>query len=183
MFNQLKIRNESVYAPTAHYFTSNGSFKRLQLNGQDFTTLVLGNFDVVNASKSPSFTQSGWWYDYLTGDSINVTDVNMSMNFTAGAYKIYTNKKVENTILRDLNRVSVQGFGSGFDGIKLYPVPANERLFVEGLAGVRYTVFNSLGQSIFGEEYHDFIDVSGLDKGIYYLKSENGFSSAFLIQR
>ena len=183
MFNQLKIQNESVYAPTAHYFTSNGSFKRLQLNGQDFTTLVLGNFDVVNASKSPSFTQSGWWYDYLTGDSINVTDVNMSMNFSAGAYKIYTNKKVENTILRDLNRVSVQGFGSGFEGIKLYPVPANERLFVVGLAGVRYTVFNSLGQSILGDEYHDFIDVSNLNNGIYYLKSENGFSSAFLIQR
>jgi hypothetical protein len=105
------------------------------------------------------------------------------MNFSAGAYKIYTNKKIENTILRDLNRVSVQGFGSGFDGIKLYPVPANERLFVDGLNSEVYKVFNSMGQTVLGGEYLDFIDVSGLNNGIYYLKSENGFSSAFLIQR
>ncbi len=105
------------------------------------------------------------------------------MNFSAGAYKIYTSKKVENTILRDLNRVSLYEYGNDFKGLKLYPVPANERLFIDGLNGEAYKVLNSLGQAVLGGEYLDFIDVSSLNNGIYYLKSENGFSSAFLIQR
>lgn len=182
MFNQLKINHVSVHSPSAHYFTSNGGFKRLQLNGADFTTIVVGNFDVVSASKSPSFTQTGWWYDYLTGDSVNVSDANMSMNFAAGAYKIYTSKKVENKILNDLNRVSTYSFNSRLRTLNVYPVPASNTLFVEGMEASEYVILNSLGQQVVEGIYQNGIDVSSLTNGVYYLKSEQGLSQAFLIQ-
>lgn len=182
MFNQLKINHASVHSPSAHYFTSNGGFKRLQLNGADFTTIVVGNFDVVSASKSPSFTQTGWWYDYLTGDSVNVSDANMSMNFVAGAYKIYTSKKVENKILNDLNRVSTYSFNSRLRTLSVYPVPASNTLFVVGMEASEYVILNSLGQKLKEGTYQDGIDVSTLCNGVYYLKSEQGLSQAFLIQ-
>jgi hypothetical protein len=182
MFNQLKINHTSVHSPTAHYFTSNGGFKRLQLNGADFTTIVVGNFDVVSASKSPSFTQTGWWYDYLTGDSVNVSDANMNINFAAGAYRIYTSKKVENKILNDLNRVSNHSLNGRLRTLNVYPVPASNTLFVEGMDSSEYVILNSLGQKVVKGIYQNGIDVSSLSNGVYYLKLEQGLSQTFLIQ-
>jgi glycosidase len=128
MFNHLKTNYESVYAPTNFNFSSGGGFKRLLLNGSDFQTIVVGNFDVVSAVKSPIFTSTGWWYNYLTGDSIQVSDVNVSLNFAAGDYRIYTSKKIVNPFLN--NQTSSTRINE-WSGIKFYPVPAEDALFLD----------------------------------------------------
>ena len=38
--------------------------------------VVLGNFDVTSDSINPYFQNTGWWYEFFTGDSLNVSDVN-----------------------------------------------------------------------------------------------------------
>ncbi len=128
MFNHLKTNYESVYAPTNFNFSSGGSFKRLLLNGADFQTIVVGNFDVVSAVKSPIFTSTGWWYNFLTGDSIQVSDVNVGLNFAAGDYRIYTSKKIVNPFLND--KISSSGLKQ-LGSIKLFPVPAVDELYLD----------------------------------------------------
>jgi hypothetical protein len=56
--------------------------------------VVCGNFHVGNRDIAPVFTKTGWWYDYITGDSLQVTDVNVAIPYVPGEYHVYTTKKV-----------------------------------------------------------------------------------------
>ncbi len=174
MFNHLKTNYSSVYAPTAHYLTSNGSFKRLQLDGHDFTTLVVGNFDVVSANKAPGFTSNGWWYNYLTGDSLEVTNTSMSMDFAAGDYRIYTNKRIKNPFLADPN-ASINSIKKSTE-LVIYPNPSNGKLFLksnsENLNNAYFEVFQPMGQKVLSGMVNEsgIISLENLSNGTYFIK-------------
>jgi hypothetical protein len=51
---------------------------------------ILGNFDVISGFVTPSFQQTGKWYEYFTDDSITVSNVNDPINLQAGEYRLYT---------------------------------------------------------------------------------------------
>lgn len=71
-----------------------GYKKRIALNGNDMDVLVLGNFNVVNETITPSFQHTGWWYEYFSGDSIEVADVNATFTFLPGEYRLYSDIKL-----------------------------------------------------------------------------------------
>jgi glycosidase len=73
-----------------------GAIKKINLTLEDKSALVLGNFDVVNRYVTPGFSHTGKWYDYMSGDSLVVTDVNASIKFNPGEYRLYLSEKVEN---------------------------------------------------------------------------------------
>lgn len=68
--------------------------KRVQLNGQDMNVLTLANFDVVEREIIPEFQHTGEWYDYLSGESISITDVNAPLSFAPGEYHIYLSENI-----------------------------------------------------------------------------------------
>lgn len=72
-----------------------GSGKRVHLNHNDMDAVVVGNFAMGQISMVPGFQHTGMWYDYFTGDSIDVTDVNTSIDFDPGEFHIFTDKKLE----------------------------------------------------------------------------------------
>jgi len=49
--------------------------KRIILRGENHNIVVVGNFDVVERAFNPRFTQVGVWYDYFSGDSLEVNDL------------------------------------------------------------------------------------------------------------
>lgn len=71
-----------------------GSVKRLQLNHSSMDVNIIGNFDVTAKNMSPSFQNTGWWYDYFTGDSINVTNTTDTYYLEPGEFHIYTTVKL-----------------------------------------------------------------------------------------
>ena len=73
-----------------------GAVKKIKLNSDGKSALVLGNFDVVNKDITPAFPHTGTWYDYMSGDSLSVTDVNVVLNFKPGEYRLYLSEKVIN---------------------------------------------------------------------------------------
>jgi hypothetical protein len=68
--------------------------KKLRFRHSDMDMVVVGNFHVGNRDIAPVFTKTGWWYDYLSGDSLQVTDVNMTIPYLPGEYHVYTTKKI-----------------------------------------------------------------------------------------
>ena len=56
--------------------------------------VAVGNFHIGNRDIAPVFTKTGWWYDYLNGDSLQVTDVNMIIPFIPGEYHVYTTRRI-----------------------------------------------------------------------------------------
>jgi len=88
-FSKLKISNES-YRTSNFFMSTGGKEKQLYINDATMKTVVIGNFDVVTRDVFTGFPNAGTWYDYMTGQSLNVTDISMKVNLAPGKYKVYT---------------------------------------------------------------------------------------------
>jgi hypothetical protein len=56
--------------------------------------VVIGNFDVNQGSIVPAFNHTGKWYEFFTGDSLDVTSLTASIELAAGEYRLYTDKRL-----------------------------------------------------------------------------------------
>jgi 1,4-alpha-glucan branching enzyme len=56
----------------------------------DFYVTIIGNFDVVAQNITPYFQRTGTWYDYLSGQTINVANTTDQIYLQPGEYHIYT---------------------------------------------------------------------------------------------
>ena len=72
----------------------NGPLKKIVLRHSSMDAVVAGNFDINSGSIQPDFTRTGFWYEYFTGDSIQVNAIDTSIDLKAGEYRIYTTKKI-----------------------------------------------------------------------------------------
>jgi hypothetical protein len=57
--------------------------------------IAAGNFYIGVRSISPGFTRTGWWYDYLEGDSLWVSSLDTTISYSPGEYHVYTTKKID----------------------------------------------------------------------------------------
>lgn len=73
-----------------------GAMKKIKLNNDSLSAVVLGNFGITEGTVTPSFHSTGTWYEYLSGDSLQVTDVNAGMILKPGEARIYLSRKVAN---------------------------------------------------------------------------------------
>jgi glycosidase len=79
-------------ATTNHTLSGNSRGLSYATKGGEGLVLVC-NFSVEVGNIDPKFTKTGWWYNYFSGDSIDVTDVNATMTLSAGEWHIYTTTK------------------------------------------------------------------------------------------
>ena len=55
--------------------------------------VVIGNFGVESAKKEIDFPHDGLWYDYLSGQEIEVENKSFEFDLEAGEFHIITDKK------------------------------------------------------------------------------------------
>ena len=84
----------STFATTDYQFTDQSYYKRIKLNHPDMNAVTMANFRVTEEDVDPSFQSTGMWYEYFTGDSLMVTNVNENLTFAPGEYRIYTDKRI-----------------------------------------------------------------------------------------
>lgn len=72
----------------------NVAVKRIHVNDASMNVTAIGNFDIVQQSGAGNFQHTGWWYNFFTGDSINVTATNQSITLAPGEYRLYTDVKL-----------------------------------------------------------------------------------------
>jgi glycosidase len=119
-----------TFQTTNYSINLTGAVKTLQLNGANgaMNVVAAGNFDVQPNPATPGFQHTGWWYDYFTGDSINVTSTGQSINYIEGEYHLYTDMPLP---LPDLStNYYPTGIGqveadNNNGGVVLYPNPNN----------------------------------------------------------
>jgi Alpha amylase, catalytic domain/Secretion system C-terminal sorting domain/Carbohydrate-binding module 48 (Isoamylase N-terminal domain) len=85
--NHLK-KTQALFSTQNFNLDVGGLGKRIHLNGTT-NGVVVGNFNVTPIDMVPGFQHTGTWYDYFTGNPIEVTDLNTSFNFTPGEYHLY----------------------------------------------------------------------------------------------
>ena len=147
--------------------------KRIQLNHTDQNFLVLGNFDVVNQSVVPNFKHTGVWYEYFSGDSMDVQDVASELNLSAGEYQIWTDKKIQAD--KEIGRVKSPSLI-----IDIYPNPVEENINVSSNELISsYQITDSQGKiidelSLNTPSYEVNANVNNLPKGIYFIRVTTG---------
>jgi glycosidase len=189
---KLNAAHPMLAASTNYTYSLSGTFRTLQLADSEIAVTVIGNFDVNPASASVTFQTQGTWYDYTGTDSITATGTAQNITLNPGDYKVYINKKTNDT------SVQQQGDTSGLNGfaVRVYPNPViNSSTYVEyhltdqenvdlclyDLMGRRLSSYN-LGNQIAGVHTIQFnqlpYNVLSLPRGVYIAQIISGSKKA-----
>ncbi|MBR9920914.1 MAG: T9SS type A sorting domain-containing protein [Bacteroidetes bacterium] len=137
-------------------YTSNGNdfkkVKSIHLNSDTLNVTVLGNFHYFDYTMDPRFQHTGTWYEYFSGDSLEVTDVNEMLPVTPGEYRLYTDVKLPEPPMGYI--ITTDVFDAPLTDLEwsIYPNPAAEQLFIDyqldRSADVRIELFDQQGRQI-----------------------------------
>jgi len=147
--------------------------KSVVLRHSDMDVVVLGNFDVTTKSIDPTFTKTGTWYEYYTGNQLNVTNTNTPISLQAGEYRLYTTKLLQDPL-------PVEEIAKIENGLLLYPNPVRG-FFKINKSVEKVEIFDILGRKIlsfsgsFNSEKQ--YDITTLKSSIYVVKISTEFGS------
>ncbi|HET6568097.1 MAG TPA: alpha-amylase family glycosyl hydrolase, partial [Rhodothermales bacterium] len=117
--------------------------------------VIVGNFGVVQQSVAPGFPEAGTWYDYFTGDPVDVTEPDTSLALLPGEFHIYTDQYVEppepGLITVDTEDEALPGFRAYKLG-QNYPNPFRDETTISyavpKLSHVKLVLYDLLGRQI-----------------------------------
>ncbi|SDX41478.1 DUF4961 domain-containing protein [Hymenobacter psychrophilus] len=145
----LKVQEPAFKNPASFTQNLNGAVKTLQLTDPRLNVTIVGNFDVTTATVMPNFQSAGTWYNYLTGETLVVTDPSASIPLAPGQFAVYTSRKIAvptGTVL-STRRASTAAFQ-----LMAQPNPAGVaaqlRYELPQAATVQVTVTNLLGATV-----------------------------------
>ncbi len=183
----LKNNHES-YSKSDYIFNTGSAIKLYKVNDSTMNTVCVANFAVRTDSIAPIFQHTGWWYDYLTSDSILISEVQQKIILVPGAYKFYIDKKLNAPNI--ITGISMQRI---LDDVKVYPNPAYQEINIEwknkSKENLIIQLFDLTGRKIFekniANEYnasssdiHLNTDEMNIIKGTYILKVNNGIETS-----
>ena len=98
--------------------------KTIRLNHSEMNAVIIGNFDVATKNIRPNFQHTGTWYEYFSGDSIEVDEVDELYSLPPGTYKIYTDQRLEQP------DIAAGSYAIPSSEIKIFPNPSNDRVTI-----------------------------------------------------
>ena len=78
--------NYPTFSSSNYQYWLTSTFKKFTYEDPSMDAVVFSHFGVDNANAFAGFPSTGWWYEFFSGDSINVSNVNMSLEFGPGDY-------------------------------------------------------------------------------------------------
>lgn len=148
-----------------------------------FNSPPLSNISPTCIAASSSYTSCKWIFGDPNSGTANISTVaNPLHNFTSqGIYKVtlilYTNCSAD-TVRQNVS-VGCTEIISNFpeNGVRLFPNPANEKIFIETDVETEVTIFDYNGRSVFkeiiGAGLSD-IRIGELKPGLYVMSASNG---------
>ena len=130
--------------------------KRIQLNHESMDVTIIGNFDVAAREINPNFQSTGKWYDFFSGDSMEVSNTQATISLEPGEFYLYSSKKLptpEPGIVTSVNNSQNTNITpTNFSLDQNYPNPFNPSTTISYSitkpALVKLAVYNMLGQEV-----------------------------------
>ncbi len=160
-----------------------GYGKKINITHPSMDVSIIGNFHVISISVMPTFSRTGKWYEFFSGDSVDVSDVNMLVTLQPGEFKIYTTVKLpspEPDLLSDAEEEITELLPTDFKLFQNYPNPFNPATKIQYAIGSRQfvtiKVYDILGneiETLVNEEkspgtYELTWNVANLPSGVYF---------------
>jgi len=158
---------------------SGGRLKRINITHSSMDIVVMGNFDVVAANLSGEFTQTGYWYDYLTGDSLNVVSVSDPVYLNAGEARLYTTERLINPGL-PLGISDIIAPEIDNNWFSVYPNPVSDFVTINISDDIQridmIEILGFDGRVVYSKTNvnSNHINLSSLDEGLYFLRISSG---------
>jgi 1,4-alpha-glucan branching enzyme len=151
--------------------------------------VAFGNFAVTSQTALIQYPVTGVWYDYFSGDSINVTDTQSQITVGPGEMHIYTTKKLpapERDLITGIKDKNPGTLVYSYDLKQNYPNPFNPSTIIKyqtpkaGL--VKIKVYDILGREIAvlvnnekpAGEYSVTFDGGRFSSGVYFYTIQAG---------
>jgi 1,4-alpha-glucan branching enzyme len=126
---------QPVYSVTTYGLDLGGTGKRMWLSHPDMNTSVTANFDVNGFDMTPDFQNTGTWYNYLTGEPLQVNETNMTLYYEPGQYYIFTDQPLPIPDTSFTPEPEEPGPGSVAENdplqTRIYPNPSSDMFFIE----------------------------------------------------
>jgi len=166
-------KNEEAFKTTNYTLDLYNALKKVKLTSDDMSVVVLGNFDIVEGDINPQFQSTGTWYNYWTGDSIVVADVNETINLQAGDYRLYTSKRLSKP-----NLVGISDVETLQSSNILFPNPVIETLTITNTENTKQIyIYNLMGSIVFSKSYTNstYIEINTQEfkSGYYFVRMES----------
>jgi len=125
--------------------------KKIQLLSDSMDVIIIGNFGVTNGTIEPVFTEKTTWYEFFSGDSIEVNNYYMDITLKPGEYKLFSTKQLK---LEEDSPVT--GFGlnqkNEEEKVNVYPNPSGSVFYFEfeafGQEAVELELYNVTGKKL-----------------------------------
>jgi glycosidase len=193
-------RFEPAFSPegtTVSLNVGNTALKRIALSNPARNVVVLGNFGVIQSSINPNFQNTGTWYEFFTGQSIQVNNTTDPIALERGEYRIYSNQpwmspadylQMLNTVTcinppgTDAcgNVLSVKPEIGKTSGMEVWPNPGSGNFtlrlpyFIDGKARIEVTDLSGRSRSMEAESLGGIIGLNlddlGLLPGVYAVR-------------
>lgn len=149
------------------------NIKTIRLNDDDMKAIVVGNFDLKERNIRPYFQHTGTWYEYFTGQELEVGSTEDFFPLKAGEYRIYTDVKLDQPeIAASVDKIEeTQRF-------ELFPNPATDQVTLKVLSAEAsaLTIYNAQGSIVYqkneqsSNEYS--ITTSAFEAGVYIVEMQ-----------
>ncbi|NND72616.1 MAG: T9SS type A sorting domain-containing protein, partial [Rhodothermales bacterium] len=163
--------------------------------------VIVGNFAVTPMQVDPNFLRTGVWYDFFSGDSIDVQDPNALLDLLPGEFHIYTSEKTftpEPGLITVSNEDQPTASDRSFGIHSVHPNPVRAvlsyMLDVDTDEAVNVSLYDLVGRKLMaiekgvgrpGSSVYS-LDTSNLPAGVYFLRAESGVmfdSKSFVVVR
>ncbi len=128
------------------------TFKNIRLRHDDMDVIIVGNFDVVEKSKLVTFTNFGTWYDFLSGEELEINDIFKTITLAPGEFHIYTSTPLPSPSEILMTSIEDHELLTAKYQVRHFPNPFQDRITIEynlpQATNVKVRIFNALGKEI-----------------------------------
>ncbi|GAB2618007.1 hypothetical protein GCM10027035_12730 [Emticicia sediminis] len=177
----IKLKTTQVAFTSKDFNESTGSaVKQVALNHSSMNVRIIANLSINNETANVNFESTGKWYDYFTGQEININEATPRINLAAGEFHIFTNVKLPTP---EANLVPWKGdftitaneISSNNSKFQVYPNPTTDKITLK-LNGekTKISIEDIWGKTLFQTETKEIepsIDLSGYSSGMYFIRT------------
>ncbi len=168
--NELKQTYEE-FSPDETEYSLSAITKWYKLSKGDNHVVGLGNFDVTQNNLDVTFPSTGKYYEFFSGDSIEISVADQSFSLAAGEYRLYSTQKFnEPDIATDIHPIQ-----SAENNILIYPNPATDILNIsakEDIISIR--IFTANGQLAYNRKglknQETSVNTTNFTPGVYFIQ-------------